>query len=93
MSRLLWNSLEMNMKSNPVLKSADETANAIAAGQLVDGVKLLEILFPVESRPTLRWLRNQQRLKRVPYRKLSNLVFFDPNEVREVWRDRFTVGR
>lgn len=81
------------MKTNTVLKSADETAAAVERGQLVDGVKLLEVLFPKNCRPTLRWLRDQQIAKRVPYRKIGRLVFFDLDEVREAWRDRFTVGK
>jgi len=79
------------MKINPVLKSVERVETAIAGGQLVDGVKLLEVLFPPESRPTLRWLRDQQKLRRVSYRKIGRLVFFDVNEVREAWRDRFTI--
>jgi len=79
------------MRTNFVLKSADETVAAIADGKLVDGVKLFEILFPKESRPTLRWLRYQQVARRVPFRKIGRLVFFDPDEVRESWRERFTV--
>ena len=85
--------LSLVMKRNTVLKSADETAAAVAGGQLVDGAKLLEILFPKPCRPTLRWLRDQQMTKRVPHRKIGRLVFFDPNEVREAWRERFTVGK
>lgn len=64
-------------------KSADETATDFVGGQLVDGVVLLEILFPKKCRPTLRWLRDQRIAKRVPFRKIGRLVFFDPDEVRE----------
>ena len=76
---------ELNPKLKPQPLCAD--------GQLVDAVELLKILFPQKCRPTLRWLRDQQEQKRVPFRKIGRLVFFDPSEVREAWRDRFTVGK
>jgi len=51
-------------------------------GQLVNGAQLLEILFTPESRPSLRWLRWQQKEGRIPYVKMGQLVFFDPVAVR-----------
>lgn len=63
----------------------------VANCQLVDGVQLLEILFPKKSRPTLRWLRDQQEQRRVSFLKIGRLVFFNPLQVAEDWRDRFTV--
>jgi hypothetical protein len=63
------------------------------AGQLMDGIGLLNAIFPKRCRPTLRWLRNQQKLRRVPFVKIGKLVYFDPTEVRAAWRDRFTVGQ
>jgi len=65
----------------------------IADGQLVDANTLLKIIFPANCRPTLRWLRDQQERRTVPFRKIGRLVFFDPEEVRQAWRDRFTVGK
>jgi len=53
--------------------------------QYVDGVKLLELLFTADCRPTLRWLRDQQKARRIPYVKIGRLVFFCPAEVRRVW--------
>lgn len=64
-----------------------------ADGQFVDGDTLLKLLFPESSRPTLRWLRDQQKSRRIPYAKIGRLVFFDPAEVRAAWRQKFTVGR
>jgi hypothetical protein len=49
--------------------------------QLVDGPKLLEILFPADCRPTLRWLRERQKKKEIPYVKLGRLVYFNPARV------------
>ena len=50
---------------------------------LVDGVGLLKTLFEERSRPSLRWLRTQQKRKALPYIKLGRLVYFDPSQVRE----------
>lgn len=56
------------------------TSRAISE-KLVDGPGLLEILFAEKSRPSLRWLQNQQhKLKHV---KIGRLVFFDPVIIRE----------
>ncbi len=52
-------------------------------GQLVDAEKLLEILFPAECRPTLRWLRERQKKREIPYVKLGRLVYFNPARVQE----------
>ena len=51
--------------------------------QLVDAEKLLEILFPADCRPTLRWLRERQKKKEIPYVKLGRLVYFNPVRVQE----------
>jgi uncharacterized protein YbaR (Trm112 family) len=50
--------------------------------QFVDGPKLLELLFTPECRPTLRWLRDQQKARRIPFVKMGRLVFFSPAQVR-----------
>jgi hypothetical protein len=44
----------------------------------VDAPKLLEILFDEASRPSLRWIRDQQKARRLPFAKIGRLVFFDP---------------
>jgi hypothetical protein len=51
--------------------------------QLVDAEKLLEILFPADCRPTLRWLRERQKKREIPFIKLGRLVYFDPVRVQE----------
>ncbi|HET7624382.1 MAG TPA: hypothetical protein VFM25_03885 [Verrucomicrobiae bacterium] len=51
--------------------------------QWVDGRKLLEILFPPDCRPTMRWLRDQQKSRSIPFVKIGRLVFFRPAQVRE----------
>jgi hypothetical protein len=57
-------------------------ANQLPA-QLVCGEKLLEVLFEESSRPTLRWLRERQKDRSIPFVRLGNLVMFDPQVVRE----------
>lgn len=68
-------------------------SDKISDGQLVDAVTLLQLLFPEKCRPTVRWLRDQQKARRVPFRKIGRLIFFEPNEVREAWNKRFAVGQ
>jgi hypothetical protein len=50
--------------------------------QMVTGEKLLEILFREDCRPTLRWLRDQQKARRIPYVRIGRLVFFNPAQVK-----------
>lgn len=73
------------------MKQHESSAGA-TEGRLVSGAELLEIIFPKKSRPTLRWLRDQQEQRRVSFVKIGRLVFFNPKQVTEDWRDRFTVG-
>lgn len=48
---------------------------------LVDGPRLLENLFPNPScRPSLRWLRTNQRL--LPHVRIGRLIWFDPKLVK-----------
>jgi hypothetical protein len=51
---------------------------------LLDAVGLLEALWPDQrSRPSLRWLREQQKRRTVPIIKWGRRVFFDPVQVRQ----------
>jgi hypothetical protein len=59
-----------------------------AQSKLVDGPKLLEELFDENSRPSLRWLRSQQKARSIPYTRIGRLVFFDPGLVREALNQR-----
>ena len=60
-----------------------DTATCINPPQLVDAEKLLEMLFPVDCRPTLRWLRERQKKREIPYVKLGRLVYFNAARVQE----------
>ena len=59
------------------LTSQTEKQSPLAA-RYVDAEKLLEILFDEASRPSLRWIRDQQKARRLPFAKIGRLVFFDP---------------
>ena len=60
--------------------------------ELLDANGLLERLWPeARSRPSLRWLREQQKRKAIPYIKWGRRIFFDPKQVAEVIADRLTV--
>ena len=59
------------------LTSQTEKQNPLAT-RYVDAAKLLEILFDEASRPSLRWIRDQQKARRLPFAKIGRLVFFDP---------------
>ena len=63
------------------LASQTETQSQLAT-RYVDAPKLLEILFDEASRPSLRWLRDQQRNRTVPFCKVGRRVFFDPQLVK-----------
>lgn len=51
-------------------------------GRLVDAKGLLETLFDDGCRPSLRWLRTQQKCRAIPSCRIGRLVFFDPDAVR-----------
>jgi hypothetical protein len=48
------------------------------ATRYVDATKLLELLFDEACRPSLRWIRDQQKARSLPFAKIGRLVFFDP---------------
>jgi len=50
---------------------------------LVTAPDLLRILFAPSGRPSVRWLRTQQKAKVIPSYRIGRLVFFNPDEVRD----------
>jgi hypothetical protein len=69
-----------------------EKQNPLAT-RYVDAPKLLEILFDEASRPSLRWLRDQQRNRTVPFCKIGRRVFFDPQIVKLHFDAKATVRK
>ena len=62
-------------------------------GGLVGAETLLELIWPDENtRPSLRWLREMQAKRLVPFRKIGRLVYFDPIEVRQALDTQFKVN-
>jgi hypothetical protein len=59
--------------------------------KLLDAGGLLNELFPEECRPSVRWLRDQQKRRAIPYVKIGHLVFFNVDRVREVLDSQHTV--
>jgi hypothetical protein len=50
--------------------------------KLTDARGLLEEVFAKRGRPSLRWLRQQQKLNAIPHVKVAGKVFYDPAAVR-----------
>ena len=71
------------------LKSRDnETPQS---GKLMSAVPLLETIFEKESRPSVRWLREMQRQRKIPFMKVGHLVRFDPEKVRRALDENCTI--
>jgi hypothetical protein len=68
-----------------------ENQNQLAT-RYVDAPKLLEILFDEASRPSLRWVRDQQKTRSLPFCKIGRRVFFDPQIVK-TYLDAKAAGR
>jgi hypothetical protein len=61
--------------------------------KLVDAKTLLSLLWDEASRPSLRWLRQQQARRTLPFLKLGARVWFSPSEVRRYLQEKWTVKR
>ena len=59
--------------------------------QLVGEAKLREVLWDETARPSLRWIREQQRRRVIPYFKVGRRVWFDPEKVRLALEEKNTV--
>jgi hypothetical protein len=51
--------------------------------KLTDAPGLLKLVWAEDARPSLRWLREQQKRNVIPHIKVAGRVFFDPDHVRE----------
>ena len=63
-------------------ESTNANGNDPAAAKLVDAKGLLDALFDESCRPSLRWIRDQQRRRAIPFVRIGRLVFFDVSQVR-----------
>lgn len=55
--------------------------------QLVNGERLLTILFPDgNSRPSIKWLRKQVQSRQIPYVKKGRKIWYTPRTVKQ-WFD------
>lgn len=61
--------------------------------KLVNAKTLLLLLWDAPSRPSLRWLREQQARRTLPYVKLGARVWFLPSAVRRCLQDKWIVKR
>lgn len=64
----------------------------IDTDKLVDAKGLLCALFNEDVRPSVRWVRSQQKNGSIPYIKISHLVFFDVEQVRAALARKNTVN-
>ncbi len=85
--------------ANETLRSEQESNNENVAQsqrdqeQLVDATTLLALLWDQSSRPSLRWLREQQARRTIPYVKMGARVWFLPSEVKRYLKEKWTVRR
>jgi hypothetical protein len=83
--------------ANNELKKVNEpmvaTNISSAPEKLVDANTLLSLLWDEASRPSLRWLREQQARRTIPYIKLGARVWFSPVDVKRHLREKWTFGR
>lgn len=61
--------------------------------RLVSAEELLDIIWTPTSRPSLRWLREQQALRTIPFTKVAGRVWFSPHQVRECLAQDWTLRR
>lgn len=51
--------------------------------RLTDARGILEEVFAERGRPSLRWLRQQQKVNAIPHVRMAGKIFFDPVAVRK----------
>ena len=66
--------------------------NSKAQSKLVDARGLLAALFSKKSRPSIRWVRDAQKRKIIPFYAVGRLIRFSVEEVRLALRANNTVG-
>lgn len=74
-------------------KAPEQPAQTPEEDRLVDAEGLLDALFDEASRPSLRWIRDMQKRKAIPFYKIGRHVRFSIPEVREAIEEKFKVKR
>jgi len=64
----------------------------VEESKLVDAPRLLEALFDEASRPSLRWLRGQQKARAIPFVRCGRLIFFNIDAVRAALANNRTIN-
>jgi hypothetical protein len=70
------------MQLNKMTKDKEPATVIETPSRYVAAPKLLEMLFDDDCRPSLRWLREKQAARKIPFVKIGRLVFFDPPAVK-----------
>jgi hypothetical protein len=79
------------MKANPLNRIEPFRIEPFKRDVLMDAVTLLDTCFHPASRPSVRWLRKQQKKRTVPFIKIGSKVLFDPIKFRQALAKNFTV--
>jgi len=61
------------------------------ADKLVSAEQLLKVLWDDCSRPSLRWLREQQARRTIPFIKIGARVWFQPDAVKGHLQNKWAV--
>ena len=70
----------------------NESKETEAVEGMVDGPELLRILWPDEKvRPSLGWLKYQEKRRTIPFIRIGRLIFYFPSQVRAAIAQRHTV--
>lgn len=77
------------MNSHTESATAPDTPST--ARKLVNAQGLINALFEEDARPSLRWLRDMQAQRRIPYIKIGKFVRFDVDEVRTALAENSTI--
>ena len=74
------------------MDALNKSNESIPSSGLVGAETCLRVVFPDEAtRPCLRYFRELQHKRLVPFKKIGRRTFFDPVEVRRALDRQFTV--
>ena len=82
-ARIDLGTLVMNkpLPASPSENRAPQQTEPLLPAKYVSPIRLLEILFEEESRPSMRWLRAMTAARKIPFTKLGGKVLFRVAEV------------